>query len=305
MNNGLNYSERLEAYLRNELPENERAEFEEMMRQDPLLQNEFLLQQDIIASIGAFRKQELKDRLNRIDVSNTGRGNAGSFAIGSMVVGGIALLGLAGLFLLNHPAESIKPSQMAGAVVQTEALSDSGKDAQHATSAPRTENTADAAITQQESSADASMAEPMAAKPQVKKAPVAKKPEIQPVVPSDEIGTDLLQEQELTKEHELVMPETRIASSANAVDNKLIIVDNTNPKLKLQYKYADGQLCLYGVEKTYNIIDLPDFSQRYLYYEGSYYRLNKNQSEVAPMPKVTNAQEIQLADSYNKEMKQK
>ncbi|QHT70185.1 hypothetical protein GXP67_27840 [Rhodocytophaga rosea] len=305
MNNGLNYSERLEAYLRNELPENERAEFEEMMRQDPLLQNEFQLQQDIIASIGAFRKQELKERLNRIDVSDTGRGNTGSFAIGSMVVGGIAILGLAGLFLLNHPAKDLEPSQIAGAAVQTEIVSDSGEQTQYTTSSQDTQHTITSDITQDETSTDASVAEPIAAKPQLKKATATKKTDIHPVVPSDEIGAELLQEQELTKEHELVMPETRIASSAHAVDNKLIIIDNTNPKLKLQYKYADGQLCLYGIEKTYNIIDLPDFSQRYLYYEGNYYRLNKNQSEVALMPKVTNAQEIQLADSYNKEMKQK
>jgi hypothetical protein len=305
MNNGLNYSERLEAYLRNELPENERAEFEEMLRQDPLLQNELQLQQDIIASIGEFRKQELKQRLNRIDVSDSGKGNVGNFAIGSMMIGGIVIIGLAGLFLLNHPATEINPSEMVGAAVKTDALPDSGEKEQITESTRITENAETTTPAQEETSADANTTESSVIKPQVKKSPVAAKPELKPVVPSDEIDAELLQEQEPAKDHDLIMPETRIASSAHALDNKLIIVDNTNPKVKLQYKYTDGQLYLFGVEKTYHIIDLPDHSQRYVYYEGNYYRLNKSQTEIAPMPKVTNPQEIQLVDSYNKEMKHK
>ena len=103
MNKGQNYSEKLEAYLRNELSESEKAEFEQMLQQDPLLQNELILQQDIISSIRDYRKNELKQRLNRIDVSNTTKGNLGNFTMGGFILGGLAIVGIAGLLILNAP----------------------------------------------------------------------------------------------------------------------------------------------------------------------------------------------------------
>lgn len=304
MNNGLNYSERLEAYLRNELSESEKAEFEEMVQQDPLLQNELLLQQDIIASICDYRKSELKQRLNRIDVKNAGKGNAGNLAVGSLVVSGLTVLTLAGLFVFKNHSSDIEATKIAGAAVQSTPLADSNHTAETAGPAVSTETT-DSVNQPDTKVTDQSVDEvKTAVRSEIKKQRVRTETVIKPVVPSDEISNDLLETQESAKEHELVMPESRIASSTDALDNKLIVVDNTNQRYKLHYKYADGQLFLYGLEKTYHIIDLPNHSQRYIYYGGNYYKLHKHQLEIAPLPKVTNLQEIQLADSYNKEMQQ-
>lgn len=304
MNNGLNYSERLEAYLRNELSESEKAEFEEMVQQDPLLQNELQLQQDIIASICDYRKSELKQRLNRIDVKNAGRGNAGSFAMGSLIVSGITILGLTGIFVFNNYSSDIDASKIAGAAMPASVLTDSGTSSQQASDSEKAVRAASVAKSGAKEDHTAMQGQKTILASELKTHTISKTQVVQPVVPSDEISASLLESQEPAREHELVMPETRIASSAEALDNKLIVVDNSNQKYKLHYKYTDAQLYLYGLENKYHIIDLPNNRQSYVYYEGNYYKLNKNQSEIAPLPKVTNLQEIQLADSYNKDMKQ-
>jgi hypothetical protein len=193
---------------------------------------------------------------------------------------------------------------MTGAAVQSISLSDSGKQEKSAITPEKEQIQVIAVTPRVEKTLTPLSKEKIEPKFEANKTPAKQIKQIKPVVPSDEIGDELLQEQELNKEHDLVMPESRISASADVLDTKLIIVDNSNENFKLHYKYTEGQLYLYGVDKTYNIIDLPNQSQRYIYYDGNYYKLNINQSEIVPMPKVTNVQEIQLADSYNKEMKQ-
>src|SRR3712207_22752 len=116
MNKGLNYSEKLEAYIRNELSEKEKLELEEQLRQDPLLQNELTLQKDIIASICDYRKHELKQRLNKIDV--TSKNSPGDFTVGGAILGGIAIVGVASFLIFKDSGKELSPSQLSGAVSQ-------------------------------------------------------------------------------------------------------------------------------------------------------------------------------------------
>ena len=62
------YSDKIEAYILNNLPEHERITFEELIEQDPILKNELKLQQETIGSLQDQRKAQLKQRLNNIKV---------------------------------------------------------------------------------------------------------------------------------------------------------------------------------------------------------------------------------------------
>lgn len=300
MHKGQDYSEKLEAYLRNELSESERAEFEQLLQQDPLLQNELTLQQDIIASICTYRKNELKQRLNRIDVRDTGKGNLGTFTTGGLIVGGLAIVGMAGLFVMKNSGKEVSHTQLSGSVSQVEVLSDSNEQAIE-TVGPAKETTSVSAREVIAAHTDKKTDNTtVKVSGEVKKAPAKKAPEVQPVLPSDEISEELLKEQEIKKEHELVMPETQSYSSVKGSGNGLTIVDNKSGKYKLHYKYVDGQLFLYGLDKPYNILDLPN--HRYIYHDGHYYKLNHNQPQIVPMPQVTDSQEVKLIESYKQQM---
>ncbi len=197
MHKGQDYSEKIEAYLRNELSESERAEFEQLLQKDPLLQNELTLQQDIVASICTYRKNELKQRLNRIDVRDTGRGNLGAFTTGGLIVGGLAIVGMAGLFVVKNSGKEVSHTQLSGSVAQVEVLSDSNEQAievigsvKETTSVSNVDIIAANTVKKTDKKA-------VKAGEEVKKVPVKKEAEIQPVMPSDEISEELLKEQEI------------------------------------------------------------------------------------------------------------
>jgi hypothetical protein len=92
MNNN-NYSELIEKYFENKLSSAERLAFENSLDKDPLLKNEFQLQQDIVDSIQKYRKIEIKSRLNQIEVSLNPTYNISGIAA-SIAVGSIIALGL-------------------------------------------------------------------------------------------------------------------------------------------------------------------------------------------------------------------
>jgi hypothetical protein len=58
------YSDTLEAYLRDELATEQRERFEQQLTRDPLLRQECELLKEVIEAFCAYRRKELKQRLN-------------------------------------------------------------------------------------------------------------------------------------------------------------------------------------------------------------------------------------------------
>lgn len=294
MNKGLNYSEKLEAYIRNELTEKERLELEEQLRQDPLLQNELTLQKDIIASISDYRKNELKQRLNKIDVGS--KSSPGDFTVGGAILGGIAIVGVAGFLIFKDSGKDLSSTQLSGAVSQMPV------DSQHATNPSELTSENTIALADTYDTADSNMPEtvtsPVNVNPAPKKTTPAKNTQttIAPVVV--EATQAIVEEEEIQKDDKLVLPESGVTKPAASAEPTLIIVDNNTSKYKLQYKYTNGQLFLYGFEKPYKIIDLPDQTQRFLLYNGKFYKLNRNQPQISPIQLVDDQQEIKALESY-------
>jgi hypothetical protein len=296
MNKGLNYSEKLEAYIRNELTANEKLELEEQLRQDPLLQNELILQKDIISSICDYRKSELKRRLNKIDVGSS-KNASGDFTVGGAILGGIAIVGVAGFLIFKDSGNILTSTQLSSSVSQMPYSAKDSTPAEEVTSETKkypasvADYSADSNVPDMPEDSH-SNSEPLAragkkAKPAVAPAPV--------VVEANEL---IVKEEEIRKDDHLVLPENTVSSPANSSKSTLIIVDNNSSRYKLHYKYINDQLFLYGFEKPYKIIDLPSQTQRYLLYDGNFYKLNRNQPQVAPIQPVENQQEIKALKSY-------
>lgn len=88
------YSNLIEAYLNNQLTETERLNFEHLCIQDPILNSELKLQQDIINAIQEYRKAELKQRLALIPTE-------GLISSYSFLKSTLVALGLSGILLTS------------------------------------------------------------------------------------------------------------------------------------------------------------------------------------------------------------
>src|SRR5690554_3989747 len=78
MNKKFNYIEQIEQYLEGTMSGAELETFERLLDNDPALQSEFQLQQDIISAIKETRKAELKARLDNVNVSAYNGGISGA-----------------------------------------------------------------------------------------------------------------------------------------------------------------------------------------------------------------------------------
>ncbi len=306
MNKGLEYSEKLEAYIRNELTETEKAEFEQLLRQDPLLQNELTLQRDIIHSIGEYRKNELKQRLNKIDVRGNNKGTPGDFSVGGAILGGIAIIGIAGLLILKESDKTVNSVQLATSAAEMPIPAKDSKATQLTDTEAFAADTEASGLPLPETQVEAD--KPIVAAPEAKTTPVRKATgrtgrttTVSAAPAVIESAPAVVEDEEIRKDDKLAMPETRITALPANADQTLIIVDNNTSAYKLHYKYTNDELFLYGFEKPYKIIDLPQQTQRYLLYEGNFYKLNKNQPQIAPIQRVVNQQEIASLQTYREE----
>src|SRR6478609_7091153 len=91
--------ETIDAFLRGDLSETEVAAFNKAVSADPKLQQEVSIQKDIIDAVKQNRHQQLKDRLNAIDVKPVGVGFfsspyfklAASIGVVALIVGSFSM----------------------------------------------------------------------------------------------------------------------------------------------------------------------------------------------------------------------
>ncbi|MDJ1470373.1 anti-sigma factor family protein [Xanthocytophaga flava] len=301
MNKEYQHSEMIDAYLRNELSADERADFEQLVQKDPLLYNEFLLQKEIVTNLQSYRKAQLKNRLNQIDVSNNSSWSGAASA--GMWVGGLALIGLLSWFgysslkgttsntaVVNVPATisatspttqtpEISPNANAnneGAEAMTETNVSVSKSLEKSSLPVKT--TSRKTYTTRKNSQSADQLIVAAADTEVS-------------APSQEDGIKKI-------DSEPVIEKPAMYGNTSS-SNRLNVVDNTNETLKLHYYYRNGRIALLGFDKPYTFLDMPAENTTYLYYEGNFYKLNISQIQPAPIQSVL-ITEKPLIDSLNK-----
>jgi hypothetical protein len=282
------YTEKIEAYLRNELNESEKAHFEQLLRQDPLLYSEFKLQQEIIGSIHAHRKQQLKQRLERIDVSDLMKTSPNPAALAGFFLSGAVLLGIIGWLSFGdviHPvvkkteqtavlshlpasgndkARTVKPFEMDAEPVEI----------------PAEAGNMNTSVVQQQSAVAPAATKMTPSPSNISKAPIAKanaQAEEKPFIEETPRKTVHLEE-----DAQGAVAVTKEAETAP----RLHVVDNTNAKLKLQYYFLNNQVALLGFDKPYVLLEIQPENTTYLFYDGNFYQLNTTKSQPAPINQV-------------------
>jgi hypothetical protein len=297
------YTAKIEAYLRNELNESEKAQFEQLLRQDPLLYNEFKLQQEIISSIQAHRKQQLKQRLERIDVSDLMKAGPNPAAIAGFFLSGAALLGIIGWLSFGDVIRPAARQTEQTAVVSQ--LPASGNDRARTvkpfeTEAEPAETPAEAGNTVTPSVPEQPAAPALAAKrvpapSHISKAPIAK-------------ANAQAEEKPLTEEtpRKTVFAEDNAEKTVTVTKEaetapRLHIVDNTNAKLKLHYYFLNNQVALLGFDKPYVLLEIQPENTTYLFYDGNFYQLNTTKAQPSPITEVL-VTDPQLIEKLNERL---
>jgi len=281
-------SEKISAYLENELSSAERVSFEKELANNSELKHEFDLQKSIIEGIKYARKQELKTMLNNVPVG--GAGVSGTLTFGK-IASAIAILGVIsyGVYHFTTTDENLMPAKKYDeeVIIQPSVEPETKESIQENIA----ENTTDKNIVEQ---TQPTPDEPIVVDNKDEVTIDDKEPEINKpsAAPMFETGnTDSLE----APTDNIV---GNIEGNASSVD---VEIDNSKKKYSFHYQFKGTKLHLYGDfdKDLYEILEFKTRSEKslFLYYKENFYPLNKEKSRITELKPV---KEDTLIEKLNK-----
>ena len=295
MNTNKNYFDLIDSYLNGEMTDHEAIEFENQLQKDPLLENEFQLQSDIVNSIRDFRQAELKASLNAVDVGVGGTFTALKVAAG---IGAIALLGFGIYYFtgentnvahapVNENPVIVEKSQDNEIVPEKENIAVIEKD--------NTENAE--VIEEKEEISKLRIDEPIKKdiriprKKNNEKADTEGKPSDQPKVKLPEVVEEFDNGEGQISEN-LKVPENKLNKVTETYLPKTEVVELEHRKYSFHYQFYNNKLYLYGdFDNKYEILELntPAGISIYMFYKDKFYELQQNQEKITPLNAIRNS----------------
>lgn len=318
----------IDAYLTGRLSPEDSARLMESIEQDPALKGEFLLQKDLVHSLQAHRRQELKARLNKIEV---GPAYTMPSAIGFKIIAGaavVALLGTGAYFAftpdqpeaspesISIPAEQPKATEQEEVATETLPLNPE--------SAPAEESIKPAPVAETESKEE-QPTENSSLKSNTNTA-APEKPKAGPEEAKDTAPLPTLKEERAVADAEVVKPEVisffddgdavGLTPEADAPEDRLSkirsfntqnieVTTRTDTRYSFHYMFFDNQLYIYGdfSKVPYEVLEVNTGSgtSYYLYHSGRYFELNPNQRKVSKLRELKNEKIITELEITRKE----
>lgn len=270
----------IDSFLRGDLSIADTEAFTNALSADPKLQQEVSIQQDIVNTLKAHRHQQLKNRLNSIDVKPGG-------LLVSSYVKLAASIGLVALLVSTFMLFSRDKDE--AAVLKTEQnefpelkKSQATVNSEKASKAPSTDNNAVANNQEPASNNTGSALKPVSKNSVQKKHTAAN-------VTYSEMDTEEMDEQfNIHPQTDGVDLSTISHSSVSSSTSQIkvnIVKDND-----LAYRFFNNQLYLHGnfSNSPYELYELNNSpsKQLFLYFEGSYYELIQGKTKVTPLTPI-------------------
>ncbi|MCV9388747.1 hypothetical protein [Reichenbachiella ulvae] len=289
------YNEQIEAYLSGEMQGADRLVFEGRVESDPLLKSEFEHQQQIVESLKAQRVAELKTRLNDIAIETGVLGTllqSSVFKPALYAVTGIAVT--VGSYLYFSTESSTMEYHIQGLDFKNEYALSEGANAnlnpeltfRHESKSVKVD------LPELEPELQDEVVE-------TEEVVVASKSEIKFEVPTMDAG---LQHDEFEGGPVVALESPdRIEEvpTVSKIDRVNIQTINSR-RYNFHYRMEDNRLYLYGKfnESPYEIIEIntPGAKKLYFFYDGDFYALNKDASDVTPLSKIENRKLINELD---------
>lgn len=292
-------TDKILAYLENQLSEEEKAGFEKELEGDNTLQQELQFQKELISNIKAVRKAELKSMLNNIPVGGTAVVSAGQFIAG---ITAVVLIGAGVYYFYPEHEEKLSSGPTieqynSNPVIEDNLSEEEPREAKEVAPEEKKPGTKSSAENKRHEIAENNN-ENLESEPDTEGDRTIKESDssasiIKPTIPDGISNPD--QENE-----DFSSPDNRIQENTLKNSETLditIISDNT--QFDFHYQFKDSKLYLYGSFKDkYEILDFKKDNDRalYLYISDAYYPLSTASKSISPLEKIKNVALISELD---------
>ncbi len=275
MDQKFTYSEQVDHYLKGKLSETERIAFDEKMQQDPLLQNEIKLQQEIFQAIGETRKAKIKARLNQVPVDQSPWVIGSPFRIAAVV--SALFITSVGTYLALTPSDTTILTPVDIALSNTPTT-----DEQPVVEPPKPTVTSraipDVVIAELDDNTLVADARPTKTQqPAVRELPTIRRPAVTAEFSEDAVQLDY---------SDFETPQKQALQTNDSGESNISVERVLDEVYPFHYQFYDDKLFLHGyfAEEPYKIIALNTESGRKLYleYAKNYYLLEE-QTEISPL----------------------
>ena len=283
MNKNLNNEEFVNRYLDNELSEIDKLDFENKLLNDADLREEYNFQKDLVNGIKEVRRMELKSRLSNIPIEIPVYQTIGFKTIAAVTVS--AGIGLGAYFFLDNkndtPITKIDLNQNNSELVEEYTIPEIPKAITPIIEEKTSDDTPQVAVKKNKQQVAVAKrteeAKPKVIQPNVIQ-PDVLKPSDEEDFESNEIGND--------------NQVNNLESIKENIESNVAVSTVKDKKNKFHYKFFENKLYLFGnfSEMPYEIIELNSSKGKiyFLYYNESYYQLNKEQVKPTPLVKIEN-----------------
>lgn len=283
--------ETIDSFLRGDLSGAELTAFNQAVAADPKLQQEVSIQQEIVDSVKQYRHQQLKKRLNSIDVkpvalpfyASTYMKLAASIGVVALLVGSFSLFNNTKQDTTTSNSDITSAVEFNTSVSEnTSAIASTDKTNQDNIIASDSKNT----LTEQTTKASGSIVE---SKKTVSTSTADKKSSSTPTF--DEISEETIDSDNTVEgiNDNFEMPAMNHGGNAtiSSPQIKVSIVKENN----LGYRFFNNQLFLHGnfSNSTYELFELNNkpTKQLFLYFENNYYELIQGKTKITTLNPIT------------------
>ncbi len=293
MNNNKNYFELIDSYLNGQMNSGEAIDFEGQLLKDPLLENEFQVQKEIIESIKNYRSGELKATLNAVEV---GGGAATGFNIAAGVI--LALLLGSGIYYFTGSTDTTEDDSKV--IADSEPIS-TPKQIKDIDALPDNnvvkESIKDADVTAEQviEQVEAEDQSPETGKQseinlEVENESIAELSEKeQPVIHLPEIVEEFDNQEESKIAENISIPQNNLSKVSETILPGTEVVEVNKGKYSFHYQFFNNKLFLYGeFDDEYEILELntPTGISIYMFYQDNFYELTQNQKKITPLESI-------------------
>lgn len=268
--------EEIERYIREDMSDAERTEFESELSSNSALREEYYVQKDIITALRQERMMAMKSRLNAIEV---GGGWTGGQLVAS-ISGGIAVVAsivyFSGIMSTEAPQESIVLEEENAKV--EEVISDN----EQIESSPEDEEVI--AVLPEEKESENDLVENIDSELVESDEEIAEStPELQsPEMPNTDFDDPSVSTNEEVQ---------KLDRGKKRLTSKVDVEINVHKKYNFHYQYYNNKLHLYGdfSSSPYELLELNSDKGKdlYLFFDGKYYAL-ENTTEVTKLSQLRN-----------------
>ena len=286
MNRNLSNEELINRYLDNEMDKIEQLDFENRLVKDPVLQEEYGFQKDLIEGIKEVRRLELKSRFANIPITTPFLQTLVGKAV--VIVSASSIIGVGSYYLLKEKNDiglsQVEIKKENPIIVQKNVIPDIPEVTFKST--PPKEEIKKPVQKQQIQSQPEASTKKIEKKTNIVR-PEVVKPDLAENLKEEEVNTENINPKNLNN----------IDQIQNNIENKVAVETIEDRRNNFHYKFFDNKLYLLGDFKDmpYEIIELNEKAGKkyFLFYNGSYYRLMSDRVKPTPLVKVENDSIIQ------------